>query len=92
LKSNPVIKQAKAYHSCIILSFVGEQINVSERQQATVHRWLCDCKQCPRDGGLPGISSVMIDGELVVKGRSDQTPPPQDRATVEMTYGCPFCA
>ena len=34
----------------------------------------------------------MIDGELVVSGRSEQTPPPQDRATIEMTYGCPFCA
>jgi enamidase len=43
-------------------------------------------------GDLPGISTVMIDGELVVSGRSEQTPPPQDRATVEMTYGCPFCA
>ena len=43
-------------------------------------------------GDLPGISTVMIDGELVVSGRSEQTPPPQDRATIEMTYGCPFCA
>ena len=43
-------------------------------------------------GDLPGISTVMIDGELVVSGRSEQTPPPQDRATVELAYGCPFCA
>ena len=43
-------------------------------------------------GDLPGITAVMIDGELVVKGRSEQTPPPQERASVEFAYGCPFCA
>jgi enamidase len=43
-------------------------------------------------GDLPGISTVMIDGQLVVSGRSEQTPPPQERATIELTYGCPFCA
>ena len=47
-------------------------------------------------GDLPGISTVMIDGKLVVRGRSEQTPPPQDRATIEVAeaaaaYGCPFC-
>ena len=42
-------------------------------------------------GDLPGITAVMIDGELVVKGRSEQTPPPQERASVEFAYGCPFC-
>jgi enamidase len=42
-------------------------------------------------GDLPGITAVMIDGELVIKGRSEQTPPPQERASVEFAYGCPFC-
>jgi enamidase len=31
-------------------------------------------------GDLPGISHVLIDGELVVSGRSRQTPPPARRA------------
>ena len=47
-------------------------------------------------GDLPGISLVMIDGRTVVRGRSEQTPPPQTRATLELSeataaYGCPFC-
>ena len=47
-------------------------------------------------GDLPGISLVMIDGKIVVRGRSEQTPPPQTRATLELNeaaaaYGCPFC-
>ena len=47
-------------------------------------------------GDLPGISTVMIDGKVVVKGRSEQTPPPAVRAdmTVEdwnAFGGCPFC-
>ena len=47
-------------------------------------------------GDLPGISLVMIDGKIVVRGRSEQTPPPQTRATLELSeaaaaYGCPFC-
>ena len=47
-------------------------------------------------GDLPGISTVMIDGKIIVRGRSEQTPPPQDRATIEIAdaaaaYGCPFC-
>ena len=29
--------------------------------------------------------------KLVFSGRSKQTPPPQERARVEFTYGCPFC-
>lgn len=33
-------------------------------------------------GDLPGISVVMIDGELRVAGRSEQTPPPERAATV----------
>lgn len=28
---------------------------------------------------------------LVVSGRSEQTPPPQERASVEFAYRCPFC-
>jgi enamidase len=28
-------------------------------------------------GDLPGISVVMIDGDLTVGGRSEQTPPPE---------------
>jgi enamidase len=28
-------------------------------------------------GDLPGIAYVLIDGEIVVNGRSRQTPPPQ---------------
>ena len=33
-------------------------------------------------GDLPGISVVMIDGEIKVAGRSQQTPPPERPATV----------
>ena len=39
----------------------------------------------------PGCHAGFVDGELVVKGRSEQTPPPQERASVEFAYGCPFC-
>jgi len=47
-------------------------------------------------GDLPGVSTVMIDGQVLVKGRSEQTPPPAVRAdlTVEdwaAFGGCPFC-
>ena len=42
-------------------------------------------------GDLPGVTAVMIDGELMVEGRSEQTPPPQERASVEYAYGCQFC-
>ena len=34
-------------------------------------------------GDLPGISLVMIDGEVTVAGRSQQTPPPERAALVE---------
>jgi enamidase len=36
-------------------------------------------------GDLPGISVVMIDGEIRVGGRSQQTPPPERTAVVEKT-------
>ena len=39
----------------------------------------------------PGCHAGFVDGELVAKGRSEQTPPPQERASVEFAYGCPFC-
>jgi enamidase len=35
-----------------------------------------------RRGDLPGISAVLIDGELRVTGRSQQTPPPERAAVV----------
>ena len=38
-------------------------------------------------GDLPGISVVMIDGELCVAGRSQQTPPPERTAIIEKTSG-----
>jgi enamidase len=34
-------------------------------------------------GDLPGISLVMIDGEIRVAGRSQQTPPPERAATID---------
>lgn len=34
-------------------------------------------------GDLPGISMVMIDGEIRVAGRSEQTPPPERSAIIE---------
>ena len=34
-------------------------------------------------GDLPGISVVMIDGEIRVAGRSQQTPPPERAAVIE---------
>ncbi|HZD40483.1 MAG TPA: amidohydrolase family protein, partial [Terriglobales bacterium] len=34
-------------------------------------------------GDLPGISTVIIDGEIRVAGRSQQTPPPERVATIE---------
>ncbi len=34
-------------------------------------------------GDLPGISTVIIDGEIVVASRSQQTPPPERAATIE---------
>ncbi len=38
-------------------------------------------------GDLPGISVVMIDGELRVAGRSQQTPPPERSAVIEKASG-----
>jgi enamidase len=37
---------------------------------------------CIALGDLPGVSIVMVDGELLVSGRSEQTPPPKRLATV----------
>src|SRR5262249_47002285 len=34
-------------------------------------------------GDLPGISLVAVDGEVLVSGRSQQTPPPSSTATIE---------
>jgi enamidase len=34
-------------------------------------------------GDLPGISMVIIDGEIRVAGRSQQTPPPERTAVIE---------
>jgi enamidase len=47
-------------------------------------------------GDLPGITTVLIDGKMVVRGRSGQTPPPVELAEIEvsgdyMPGGCPFC-
>ncbi len=47
-------------------------------------------------GDLPGITTVLIDGKMVVRGRSGQTPPPVELAEIEvsgdyMPDGCPFC-
>lgn len=33
-------------------------------------------------GDLPGITTVMVDGEILVSGRSEQTPPPKVIATI----------
>jgi enamidase len=43
-------------------------------------------------GDLPGISFVLIDGEIAVEGRSEQTPPAATGAKWAMSGGgCPFC-
>ncbi len=43
-------------------------------------------------GDLPGISFVLIDGEIAVKARSRQTPPPATPASIFADHpGCPFC-
>ncbi|MGE5304410.1 MAG: amidohydrolase family protein [Alphaproteobacteria bacterium] len=34
-------------------------------------------------GDLPGISTVIIDGEILVAGRSQQTPPPERAVTIQ---------
>jgi len=42
-------------------------------------------------GDLPGISFVIIDGEVAVETRSGQTPPPATVAHFMDAPGCPFC-
>lgn len=42
-------------------------------------------------GDLPGISFVLIDGEVTVETRSGQTPPPARVAHFMDAPGCPFC-
>lgn len=41
-----------------------------------------DAAECFALGDLPGISLVMVDGRILVAGRSEQTPPPTVAATV----------
>lgn len=41
-----------------------------------------DALGCFRDGDLPGISTVIVDGEILVAGRSEQTPPPAAQPTI----------
>ena len=36
-----------------------------------------------RGGDIPGISSVLVNGERVVRQRSEQTPPPETLAVIE---------
>ncbi|MGH9892628.1 MAG: amidohydrolase family protein, partial [bacterium] len=40
-------------------------------------------------GDLPGISTVIIDGEIRVADRSQQTPPPERTAVIEHPHPCP---
>ena len=43
-------------------------------------------------GDLPGISFVLIDGEVAVESRSRQTPPPATLGQLFLDHpGCPFC-
>lgn len=42
-------------------------------------------------GDLPGISFVIIDGEVIIETRSEQTPPPTQLAHFMDTLGCPYC-
>jgi enamidase len=51
-------------------------------------------REAVEHGDLPGITAVMIDGEVIVKHRSGQTPPPTALAEVSIQNwadGCPFC-
>jgi enamidase len=41
-----------------------------------------DVLECVTLGDLPGISAVLVDGEPLVAGRSEQTPPPINVATI----------
>ncbi len=42
-------------------------------------------------GDLPGISFVIIDGQVIVETRSEHTPPPMQIAHFLDTPGCPYC-
>lgn len=42
-------------------------------------------------GDLPGISFVIIDGQVIVETRSEQTPPPMQIAHFLDSPGCPYC-
>lgn len=42
-----------------------------------------DILECVTLGDLPGISAVLVDGEPLVAGRSEQTPPPVSIATIQ---------
>ena len=42
-------------------------------------------------GDLPGISFVIIDGQVIVETRSEQPPPPMQIAHFLDTPGCPYC-
>ena len=42
-----------------------------------------DTLSCLAIGDIPGISTVIVGGEVVVAGRSDQTPPPETLAVIE---------
>ena len=46
-------------------------------------------------GDLPGSSTVLIDGAVVVEGRSEQTPPPTTPAEIRYAFakhsGWPYC-
>lgn len=43
-----------------------------------------DVLGCFQDGDLPGISTVIVDGEVLVAGRSEQTPPPAANAKIRV--------
>ena len=42
-----------------------------------------DALKALAEGDIPGISSVIVDGDLVVRDRSEQTPPPETLAVIE---------
>lgn len=42
-----------------------------------------DALDCLAVGDIPGVSCVIVGGELLVRGRSEQTPPPETMAVVE---------
>ena len=42
-----------------------------------------------KDGNLLGISMALIDGKIVIRDRSQQTPPPETAAIVEIENGRP---